>query len=89
MRFAPLCFCRLSLLSDFEMDGQGEAIREYQKQGVPDWAPVGIGRRRRHMKTQRTELENCDRCGRPLEKGQWIIGLCRRCEAQPAEVVGD
>lgn len=35
-----------------------------------------------------TELENCDRCGRPLEKRQWVSGLCRRCEAESEEDVG-
>ena len=22
----------------------------------------------------------CDNCGKPLERGQWLSGLCRRCE---------
>ncbi len=23
----------------------------------------------------------CDRCGKRLEDGQWLCGLCKRCEA--------
>ncbi len=23
----------------------------------------------------------CDRCGKRLERGQWLCGLCRVCEA--------
>ena len=25
-------------------------------------------------------IDNCDRCGQPLEDGQWLVGLCRACE---------
>ena len=25
-------------------------------------------------------IDKCDECGRPLEKGQWLVGLCRGCE---------
>lgn len=25
-------------------------------------------------------IDRCDRCGKPLEHGQWLSGLCKRCE---------
>lgn len=25
-------------------------------------------------------IDRCDACGRPLEQGQWLMGLCRGCE---------
>ncbi len=25
-------------------------------------------------------IDRCDRCARPLEHGQWLVGLCRACE---------
>ncbi len=27
-------------------------------------------------------IDRCDQCGRPLENGQWLVGLCRRCESE-------
>jgi len=27
-------------------------------------------------------IDRCDNCGWPLEEGQWLAGLCRRCEAR-------
>jgi len=27
-------------------------------------------------------IDRCDRCGQALEKGQWLLGLCKRCEAK-------
>lgn len=29
-----------------------------------------------------TSIDHCDRCGTSLEKGQWLSGLCQRCEAE-------
>ncbi len=26
-------------------------------------------------------IDKCDRCGQSLEEGQWLVGLCRACEA--------
>ncbi|MFQ5848050.1 MAG: hypothetical protein ACE5IQ_10345 [Candidatus Methylomirabilales bacterium] len=28
-------------------------------------------------------IDKCDQCGKPLEEGQWLIGLCRACERKP------
>ena len=28
----------------------------------------------------------CDQCGKPLEKGQSLVGLCRRCDGMPVQV---
>ncbi len=25
-------------------------------------------------------IDNCDNCGKPIEDGQWLVGLCRACE---------
>lgn len=25
-------------------------------------------------------IDKCDRCGKSLEEGQWLVGLCRTCE---------
>ena len=25
-------------------------------------------------------IDNCDRCGKSLEDGRWLSGLCKRCE---------
>ena len=25
-------------------------------------------------------IDNCNHCGKPLEQGQWLVGLCRACE---------
>ncbi len=25
-------------------------------------------------------IDRCDRCGQPLEQGQWLSGLCKSCE---------
>ena len=25
-------------------------------------------------------IDRCDRCGKPLEDGQWLVGLCQSCE---------
>ena len=25
-------------------------------------------------------IDRCDRCGQPLEQGQWLVGLCQSCE---------
>ena len=27
-------------------------------------------------------IDRCVECGRPLEKGQWLVGLCRQCEQE-------
>ena len=27
-------------------------------------------------------IDHCDQCGKPLEAGQGLIGLCRQCEAK-------
>ncbi len=29
-------------------------------------------------------IDNCDKCAQPLEKGHWLVGLCRACEAAKA-----
>ena len=29
-------------------------------------------------------IDRCDRCGKALEDGQWLVGLCRGCEAAKA-----
>ncbi|MCZ6780060.1 MAG: hypothetical protein O7C73_00270 [Nitrospirae bacterium] len=28
-------------------------------------------------------IDRCDRCGKALEQGQWLVGLCRACEMAP------
>ncbi len=27
-------------------------------------------------------IDHCDKCGKSLEHRQWLVGLCRKCEAQ-------
>ncbi len=33
-----------------------------------------------HLVVQYHGIDRCDRCGQPLEDGQWLVGLCRACE---------
>ena len=46
-----------------------------------------------HLVVQYHGIDRCDRCGQPLEDGQWLSGLCERCEQaekpkkRPVEVV--
>jgi len=46
-----------------------------------------------HLLVQYHGIDRCDRCGQPLEDGQWLSGLCRVCEeavrkpTRPVEVV--
>ena len=30
-------------------------------------------------------IDRCDACGRLLEQGQWLSGLCKRCEKAARE----
>ena len=30
-------------------------------------------------------IDRCDQCGRPLEQGQWLVGLCKRCEQETSD----
>jgi len=31
-------------------------------------------------------IDRCDSCGRLLEKGEWLAGLCKRCEQEGNDI---